>query len=133
LIRLESTFAALVNARREADADVSRDVAAIIAASARAAMRRCAIIPALRSPRSDASGWEIDRADPRAALDGLDPVCAPRSNSQPNGSPPITTRRSPPIATESTRPASASARAGMRSMRPGSTCPAAARPIPRRC
>lgn len=80
MIRLVSTapdfpaaFAALVNARREADADVSRDVAAIIAdvrmrgdAALRDLTRR------FDGHDLDAKGWDIPRADRRAALDGLD-------------------------------------------------------------
>jgi histidinol dehydrogenase len=80
VIRLSSStadfavaFDALVNARREADEDVSRDVAAIVArvrAEGDAAVRDYT----QRFDRHDldAGGWEIDRAARRAALDGLD-------------------------------------------------------------
>jgi histidinol dehydrogenase len=82
MIRLSSTapdfpaaFAALVNARREADEDVSRDVAAIVArvrAEGDAAVRDYT----QRFDRHDldAGGWEIDRATRKLALDGLDPA-----------------------------------------------------------
>jgi len=70
----DSAFTALVNARREADADVSRDVAAIIAKV------REEGDSALRDYTSrfdrhnlDASGWEISRAERQAALANLDP------------------------------------------------------------
>jgi histidinol dehydrogenase len=68
-----SAFTALVNARREADADVSRDVAAIVAdvrARGDAALRDYTA----RFDRHDLDmqGWDIPRAARRAALDGLD-------------------------------------------------------------
>ena len=70
----DSAFTALVNARREADADVSRDVAAIIAKV------RAAGDAALHDYTSrfdghdlDASGWEVSKAERRAALANLDP------------------------------------------------------------
>jgi len=70
----DSAFTALVNARREADADVSRDVAAIVAkvrAEGDAALRDYTS----RFDRHDldATGWEIGRAERRAALANLDP------------------------------------------------------------
>jgi histidinol dehydrogenase len=66
-------FAALVNARREADSDVSRDVAGIVAA-----VRETGDVAVAdytqRFDRHDLeqSGWTISRTDRRAALDGLD-------------------------------------------------------------
>lgn len=68
-------FDALVNARREADADVSRDVAAILA---RVRSEGDAAL-ADYTQRFDghdleASGWRIDSAECRAALDALDPT-----------------------------------------------------------
>jgi histidinol dehydrogenase len=81
MIRLDSTFPdfaadfdALVNARREADEDVSRDVAAIVArvrAEGDAAVRDYTQRFDRHDP--DAGGWNIDRATRRAALDGLEP------------------------------------------------------------
>ena len=69
----EIAFTALVNARREADADVSQAVAAIIA---RVRSEGDAALQDLtaRFDRHDLdrSGWQIDRAERRAALDGLD-------------------------------------------------------------
>jgi len=70
----DSAFTALVNARREADADVSRDVAAIVVkvrAEGDAALRDYTS----RFDRHDldATGWEIGRAERRAALANLDP------------------------------------------------------------
>jgi histidinol dehydrogenase len=66
-------FDTLVNARREADEDVSRDVAAIIGAV------RTKGDEAVRDYTSrfdrhdlDLGGWDVDRATRRAALDGLD-------------------------------------------------------------
>jgi histidinol dehydrogenase len=65
-------FSALVDARREADADVSRDVAAILAD----VRRRGDVAVAEYTSRFDghdlAADWEVSRADRRAALDGLD-------------------------------------------------------------
>jgi histidinol dehydrogenase len=70
----DSAFTALVNARREADADVSRDVAAIVARV------RTEGDAALKDYTSrfdrhdlDASGWEIDRAERQAALANVNP------------------------------------------------------------
>ena len=68
-------FDTLVNARREADADVSRDVAAIITRvrdEGDAALHDYTA----RFDRHDLerSGWEISRSARRAALDGLDPT-----------------------------------------------------------
>jgi len=70
----DSAFTALVNARREADADVSRDVAAIVArvrAEGDAALKDYTA----RFDGHDlgASGWEIGKAERRAALANLDP------------------------------------------------------------
>lgn len=67
-------FDALVDARREADADVSRDVAAIIA-DVRARRDTAVADYTLRFDRHDleASGWEVTAAERRAALDGLSP------------------------------------------------------------
>ena len=66
-------FDTLVNARREADEDVSRDVAAIIGAV------RTKGDEAVRDYTSrfdrhdlDLGGWDVDRATRRAVLDGLD-------------------------------------------------------------
>ncbi|WP_353203875.1 histidinol dehydrogenase [Sphingomonas sp.] len=67
-------FTALVNARREADADVARDVAAIIA---RVRDQGDAALAdyTQRFDRHDlnATGWQIDPADWRAAYEALDP------------------------------------------------------------
>ena len=61
----------------------------------------------------------------------LDPDAARRARTRRRpASAPITRSSARPTATTPTRPASASARAGARSMRRGSTSPAAARPIP---
>ncbi len=69
-----SDFAALVNARREADADVARDVAAIVA---RVRNEGDAAVAELTRKFDghdlDASGWQIDLADCRAAYDALAP------------------------------------------------------------
>src|SRR3954465_5539976 len=69
----EAAFTALVDARREADGDVSRDVATIVRAV------RVARDGALRDYTRDfdghdldATGWDVSRAERRAALDGLD-------------------------------------------------------------
>jgi histidinol dehydrogenase len=69
----ETAFAALVNARREADADVSRDVGAIIArvrAEGDAALKD--YTARFDGHDLDQSGWEIPKAERRAALDNLD-------------------------------------------------------------
>jgi histidinol dehydrogenase len=80
MIRLDAShpdfaerFDALVNDRRESDADVSRDVAAIIAdvrAHGDAALKDYTV--RFDGHDLDAGGWEIPRAERRAALDGLD-------------------------------------------------------------
>lgn len=70
----EARFSALVNDRREAGQDVSRDVAAILA-DVRA--RGDAAVQALTAKFDrfdlDAAGWQVPLADCRAALDALDP------------------------------------------------------------
>jgi histidinol dehydrogenase len=80
MIRLDSTaahfglaFTALVNARREADADVSRDVTAIIAdVRARGDTALASYTSRFDRLDLDTVGWDIPRAARRAALDGLD-------------------------------------------------------------
>jgi histidinol dehydrogenase len=70
----DSAFTALVNARREADADVSRDVATIIAkvrADGDAALHD--YTSRFDGHDLDASGWEVSKAERRAALANLDP------------------------------------------------------------
>ena len=67
-------FAALVDARREADADVARDVAAIVARVRRegaAAVRDLTI--RLDGHDLDRTGWRIEPAACRSAFDALDP------------------------------------------------------------
>ncbi len=67
-------FTALVDARREADSDVARDVAAILRAvrdDGDAAVR--AFTERFDRHDLDAGGWRIERADCDAALAGLDP------------------------------------------------------------
>ncbi|MFZ5746502.1 MAG: histidinol dehydrogenase [Pseudomonadota bacterium] len=81
MIRLDAStagfgaaFTELVNARREADADVARDVAAIVArvrAEGDAALKDYTL--RFDGFDLDASGWAIDRADCLAAFDGLPP------------------------------------------------------------
>ena len=69
----ETAFAALVDARREADADVSRDVAAIVAkvrADGDAALKE--YTGRFDSHDLDATDWNVGKAERRAALDGLD-------------------------------------------------------------
>ncbi|BCA60379.1 histidinol dehydrogenase [Sphingomonas sp. HMP6] len=68
-------FTTLVNARREADADVARDVTAIIARVRDAGDTALADLTQ-RFDRHDldATGWQIDRAEWRAAYDALDPA-----------------------------------------------------------
>jgi histidinol dehydrogenase len=67
-------FDALVNARREADADVSRDVAAIIA-TVRTQGDAALADYTRRFDRHDldTTGWLVTAEERRAALDGLDP------------------------------------------------------------
>ncbi|MBD1814299.1 histidinol dehydrogenase, partial [Microcoleus vaginatus DQ-U2] len=67
-------FQAFVNARREADSDVSRDVAAILA-SVKAEGDAAILDYTTRFDRHDldASGWRIEAADCRAALGSLEP------------------------------------------------------------
>ncbi|WP_315762286.1 histidinol dehydrogenase [Sphingomonas sp. Y38-1Y] len=81
MIRLDSSapgfaaaFDSLVDARREADADVSRDVAAIIGSVRRegdAALH--AFTKKFDGHDLNDSGWRIERADCEAALADLDP------------------------------------------------------------
>lgn len=81
MIRLEASapgfadaFTALVEGRREADADVARDVAAIVARvrdEGDAALRD--LTQRFDRFDLDASGWSIDRADCLAAYEGLEP------------------------------------------------------------
>ncbi|UZK68282.1 histidinol dehydrogenase [Sphingomonas sp. S1-29] len=81
MIRLDSTtprfaadFTALVNARREADSDVSRDVAMIVGSVRE---QGDAALHAFTSKfdRHDlnTTGWRIERSATKAALDALDP------------------------------------------------------------
>ena len=81
MIRLSTTapgfadaFAALVDARRESSADVSRDVAAIVA-NVRARGAAAVVELTLRLDRHDLAetGWRIPAADCAAAYDALDP------------------------------------------------------------
>ena len=69
-----AAFDALVNARREADADVSRNVAAIVA-DVRAKGDAALAEYTRRFDRHDleATGWQISAEERRAALEGLDP------------------------------------------------------------
>ena len=69
----DSAFTALVNARREADADVSRDVAAIVAkvrADGDAALKD--YTSRFDGHDLDVTGWEVGKAERRAALANLD-------------------------------------------------------------
>lgn len=69
-----AAFTALVNARRESDPDVARDVAAIIAGVRERGDAALADYTR-RFDRFDldAEGWTVSAADRRAALDGLSP------------------------------------------------------------
>jgi len=68
-----AAFDALVNARREADADVSRDVASIVSdVRARGDAALADLTSRFDRHDLDAGGWEFSRAERRAALDGLD-------------------------------------------------------------
>ena len=64
-------FAALVNARREADSDVSRDVAAIVADVK--ARGDAAVAEYTQRFDGHSLDWRISLADCQAALDALDP------------------------------------------------------------
>ncbi len=64
-------FATLVNARREADSDVSRDVAAIVADVK--ARGDAAVADYTQRFDDHALGWRISLEDCQAALDALDP------------------------------------------------------------
>ena len=70
----EAAFAALVDARREADADVARDVRTIIASvrdEGDAALQ--SFTQKLDRHDLNATGWRIERADWQAAYDALAP------------------------------------------------------------
>ncbi len=78
MVRLDSRnpdfadrFSALVNARREADEDVSRDVAAIIARVK--AEGDAAVAELTQKFDGHSLAWRIDLAECQAALDGLNP------------------------------------------------------------
>lgn len=81
MIRLDASapdfagrFADLVDARREADEDVSRDVAAIIAdVRARGDMALRDLTLKFDRFDLDSAGWQISLSDCAAALDALDP------------------------------------------------------------
>src|SRR3546814_13842040 len=94
-------FDALVNARRETDADVARDVRTIIASvrdEGDAAVR--AFTEEFDRHDLSETGWRIERAECVAALDALDPdlraaleIAAPRAaaatqNQRPTGTDP---------------------------------------------
>lgn len=67
-------FSALVDARREADEDVSRDVAAIIAdVRVRGDEAVAELTERFDGFSLDGAGWQIPLADCEAALDALDP------------------------------------------------------------
>lgn len=67
-------FSALVDARREADEDVSRDVAAMIAdVRARGDEAVAELTERFDGFSLDGAGWQIPLADCEAALDALDP------------------------------------------------------------
>ena len=69
-----AAFATLVDARREADEDVATDVSSILKAVR--AGGNAAVADYTRRFDSidlDTHGWRVDRADCRAALDGLEP------------------------------------------------------------
>jgi len=69
-----AAFAALVDGRREADADVSRDVAAIIAAvRTRGDAALADYTRRFDGHDPEVSGWRIERAACDGALAGLDP------------------------------------------------------------
>ncbi len=70
----EARFSALVNDRREAGQDVSRDVAAILAdVRTRGDVAVHALTAKFDRFDLDAAGWQIPLADCRTALDALDP------------------------------------------------------------
>ena len=71
----ERAFTALVNARRETDQDVARDVAAIVARvreQGDAALKDLTL--RFDGHDLDASGWTLSRADTLAAYEGLEPA-----------------------------------------------------------
>ena len=128
----DSAFTALVNARREADSDVSRDVAAIVArvrAEGDTALKDYSA--RFDGHDLDASGWEIGKAERRAALANLDSDLRKAIELAAERIAAYHAARSLTIATIRTRPGFALVRAGPRSMRPAYMCRAAARPIPR--
>jgi histidinol dehydrogenase len=70
----EAAFTALVNARREADSDVSRDVTAIIATvrdQGDVALKD--YTQRFDGHDLETTGWEVSKAERRAALDQLEP------------------------------------------------------------
>jgi len=69
----DQRFAALVDARREADTDVSRDVAAIIAdVRARGDLALTDYTQRFDGHNLDASGWQIEKAACKTAWENLD-------------------------------------------------------------
>ncbi len=70
----ETAFSALVDARREADADVAKDVAAIIVrVRAEGDQAVAALTRQFDGHDLEHSGWQIDLADCRAAYEALAP------------------------------------------------------------
>ena len=70
----EMRFAALVDDRRDSDADVSRDVTAILArVRAEGDVAVAELTAKFDGHDLDATGWQVDLADCRAALEALDP------------------------------------------------------------
>ena len=130
----DRAFTALVNARREADADVARDVRTIVASvrdegdAAIAAFTR-------KFDRHDLNetGWRIEKAEWLAALDGLAPglragldLAAARITA-------YHLKQRPTDSDNTDAAGVTSARGGTRSSMPESTSLAAARPIRLRC
>jgi histidinol dehydrogenase len=70
----ETRFAALVDDRRDSDADVSRDVTAILARVRAEGDTAVAELTARFDGHNlEATGWQVDLAECRAALEALDP------------------------------------------------------------
>ena len=129
-----AAFDALVNGRREADADVSRDVAAILK-RVRSEGDAALADYTQQFDRHDleASGWEIPAAERKAALAGLSRELRDALELAADRIATYHEKQGRRTATAWTARAFGWAHAGGRWMRQGCMSPAAVRPIPVHC
>ena len=128
-------FDRVVNARRESEQNVSRDVAEIIAKVRAHGDKALAELTMKLDGHHFASedDWKVPAWRCERAYDKLDGELRDALNLAADRIRAYHRRRSRARATIPTMRACGSAIAGVRSMLPGSTSPAGARPIPHRC